>query len=53
MQNLGFDNPSGNGVIAVMSEALHWKDPATYPDSGRWMLGGREPWTDIDEYEIR
>ncbi|KAK0501702.1 hypothetical protein EDD18DRAFT_1431713 [Armillaria luteobubalina] len=49
VQNLGFDDPSGNGVIAVMSEALHWKDPATYPDSGRWMLGGRESWTDIDE----
>ncbi|KAK0202420.1 beta-lactamase-like protein [Desarmillaria ectypa] len=53
VQNLGFDDPSGNGVITVMSEALHWKDPPTYPDSGRWMLGGREPWTDIDEYEMQ
>ncbi|KAK0492994.1 hypothetical protein EDD18DRAFT_1357406 [Armillaria luteobubalina] len=25
------------------------QDPATYTDSGRWILRGREPWTDIDE----
>ncbi|KAG7445158.1 uncharacterized protein BT62DRAFT_951536 [Guyanagaster necrorhizus] len=49
VQNLGFDHPSGNGVIGVMSEALHWRGTTTYPDSGRWTLGGREPWTDIDE----
>ncbi|KAF8901546.1 hypothetical protein CPB85DRAFT_1323393 [Mucidula mucida] len=48
VQNMGLDDPSGNGVIQVMSEALHWKKPEAYAEYGRWRLGGHEPWTEIN-----
>lgn len=46
LQDLGLDDPSGNGVIMIMSEALHWKQSGAYQTSGMWQIGGNEPWTD-------
>ncbi|KAL0960609.1 hypothetical protein HGRIS_005641 [Hohenbuehelia grisea] len=43
----GSPSPPGR-VVTVMSEALHWKRPDTYPSAGMWQLGGNEPWTDIN-----
>ncbi|KAJ2930031.1 hypothetical protein H1R20_g7064, partial [Candolleomyces eurysporus] len=38
---------SGNGVIPIMSEALHFKRPGVYTHSGPWGIGGNEPWLDV------
>jgi ribonuclease Z len=37
---------AGNGVIPVMSEALHWKRPGQYSTQGYWAVLGDEPWMD-------
>ncbi|KAH6915798.1 tRNA processing endoribonuclease [Coprinopsis sp. MPI-PUGE-AT-0042] len=37
---------AGNGVIPVMSEALHWKRPGQYATQGYWAVFGNEPWMD-------
>ncbi|RXW24848.1 hypothetical protein EST38_g1005 [Candolleomyces aberdarensis] len=39
---------SGNGVIPIMSEALHFKRPGVYTYSGPWGIGGTEPWLDVN-----
>jgi hypothetical protein len=49
IQDLGLDDPSGNGVIIIMSEALHWKQTGAYQTSGMWQIGGDEPWTDYQQ----
>jgi len=43
------DDPSGNGVITIMSEALHWKKSGAYQTTGLWQIGGDEPWTDFQQ----
>ncbi|KAG6909380.1 hypothetical protein DXG01_000823 [Tephrocybe rancida] len=48
IQDLGLDDPSGNGVIPIMSESLHWKNTGVYQTYGMWQVGGSEPWTDIE-----
>ncbi|TFK39749.1 hypothetical protein BDQ12DRAFT_734488 [Crucibulum laeve] len=48
IQDLGLDDPSGNGVITIMSEALHWKKHSSYQTTGMWQVGGDEPWTEIN-----
>jgi ribonuclease Z len=51
--NLGLVNAqdaekAGPGdVVAIMTEALHWRKNATYPTSGMWAIGGDEDWTDM------
>jgi ribonuclease Z len=57
LQNLGIDKGHdvigngelnlGSGVLSVMSEALHWRQQATYQKSGMWQIGGTEPWLDL------
>ncbi|KAG6839604.1 hypothetical protein C0991_000997 [Blastosporella zonata] len=49
IQDLGLDDPSGNGVIPIMSESLHWKNTGVYQTYGMWQVGGNEPWTDIEK----
>ncbi|KAF9269308.1 hypothetical protein L218DRAFT_969838 [Marasmius fiardii PR-910] len=49
LQDLGiFDDPSKNGVVTVVSPALHWRQIPSYPTSGIWQVGGDEPWLDIE-----
>ncbi|KAG6818817.1 hypothetical protein H0H93_001378 [Arthromyces matolae] len=52
IQDLGLDDPSGNGIVTVMSEALHWKSQGQYMTYGQWQVGGSEPWTDIRLSEL-
>ncbi|KAK1230906.1 hypothetical protein PQX77_005984 [Marasmius sp. AFHP31] len=48
LQDLGiFDDPSKNGVVTILSPALHWRN-MPYPKSGMWQIGGEEPWLDIE-----
>ncbi|KAH0583074.1 hypothetical protein H2248_010964 [Termitomyces sp. 'cryptogamus'] len=48
IQNLGLDDPSGNGVIPILSESIHWKNAGVYQTHGMWQIGGSEPWTDVN-----
>jgi hypothetical protein len=50
IEDLGIDDPSGNGVISIMSESLFWKKHTEYQKFGRWAVLGSEPWLDFDEY---
>ena len=48
LQDMGLnDDPSLNGVVSVLSEAVHWRQASAYPTSGRWMVGGDEAWLDM------
>ncbi|RDB18569.1 Ribonuclease Z, mitochondrial [Hypsizygus marmoreus] len=47
MQDLGLNDPSGNGVIPIMSESLHWRKTGAYQTGGMWQVGGDEPWLDF------
>lgn len=48
-----FMNPdSGNGVIPIMSEALHYKRPGVYTNLGMWGIGGNEPWLDAQRFVV-
>ncbi|KAF9466199.1 beta-lactamase-like protein [Collybia nuda] len=49
LQDLGLDDPSGNGVITVMAESLHFRQLGVYQTSGMWQIGGEEPWTDFEQ----
>ena len=43
---------SGNGVIPIMSEALHYKHPGAYTYLGPWGIGGTEPWSDVERCDF-
>ncbi|KAI4525783.1 Metallo-hydrolase/oxidoreductase [Schizophyllum commune Loenen D] len=47
LQDLGIDDPAGNGVYGMLSEGLHWRNTGSYHINGRYTLGGSEEWTDI------
>ena len=47
MQNLGLDDSSGNGVIPILSESLHYAARGKYTGQGIWSVGGDEPWVDF------
>lgn len=38
---------SGNGVIPVLSESLHFRRPGQYAERGYWVVRGDAPYTDI------
>ncbi|KAJ6605846.1 hypothetical protein B0H10DRAFT_2076138 [Mycena sp. CBHHK59/15] len=48
IEDLGLDDPSGNGVITVISDALHIKRSGEYLNQGMWRIEGAEPWTDYE-----
>ncbi|GLB41597.1 putative tRNase Z endonuclease [Lyophyllum shimeji] len=48
LQDLGLDDPSGNGVVPIMAESLHWREGGGYQTHGMWQVGGTEPWTDFE-----
>ncbi|KAF8166655.1 hypothetical protein K438DRAFT_1857115 [Mycena galopus ATCC 62051] len=47
IEDLGLDDPSGSGVVTVMSDALHFKKSGDYLYHGMWIIEGAEPWTDF------
>ncbi|KAJ7089838.1 hypothetical protein B0H15DRAFT_273688 [Mycena belliarum] len=48
IEDLGLDDPSGNGVVTVISDALHVKRSGEYLHHGMWRIEGAEPWTDYE-----
>ncbi|PPQ65164.1 hypothetical protein CVT24_011027 [Panaeolus cyanescens] len=48
VQDIGLNDPSGNGVISVLSDALHYQRSGRYMSSGLWQVGGTEEWLDYD-----
>ncbi|KAJ7272678.1 hypothetical protein B0H12DRAFT_1043818 [Mycena haematopus] len=47
IEDLGLDDSSGNGVVTVISDALHIKKSGDYLYHGMWRIEGTEPWTDF------
>lgn len=45
VQDLGLNDPSGNGIIPVLSESMHYNTDA-YITTGMWQIGGDEAWLD-------
>ncbi|KAJ7035559.1 hypothetical protein C8F04DRAFT_1037200 [Mycena alexandri] len=48
IEDLGLDDPAGNGVVTIMSDALHFKRSGEYVYQGMWRIEGAEPWTDYE-----
>ncbi|KAJ7173690.1 hypothetical protein C8R46DRAFT_1083687 [Mycena filopes] len=48
IEDLGLDDPSGNGVVTIMSDALHIKRSGEYVYHGMWRIEGAERWTDYE-----
>ncbi|KIK63188.1 hypothetical protein GYMLUDRAFT_197664 [Collybiopsis luxurians FD-317 M1] len=49
LEDLGLsDDPDKNGVVTILSPALHWKRTDTYFTSGIWAIGGEEDWLDME-----
>jgi ribonuclease Z len=48
IEDLGLDDPSGSGVVTVISDALHIKRSGEYLHHGMWRIEGSEPWTDYE-----
>ncbi|KAH9479322.1 tRNAse Z TRZ4, mitochondrial [Psilocybe cubensis] len=46
VQDIGLDDPSGNGVVPVLSESVHYNSRNGYTGQGIWHIGGDEPWLD-------
>ncbi|KAJ7780273.1 hypothetical protein DFH07DRAFT_794449 [Mycena maculata] len=46
IEDLGLDDP--NGVVTVISDALHVKRTGEYLNHGMWRIEGAEPWTDYE-----
>ncbi|KAJ6581024.1 hypothetical protein B0H19DRAFT_1251287 [Mycena capillaripes] len=47
IEDLGLDAP--NGVVTVISDALHAKRSGEYLHHGMWRIEGSEPWTDHEQ----
>ncbi|KAF7317823.1 hypothetical protein MKEN_00870200 [Mycena kentingensis (nom. inval.)] len=48
IEDLGVTDPGPNGVITVISDALHYKKSGEYVSHGMWAIEGAEPWTDYE-----
>jgi hypothetical protein len=46
VQDLGLNDPSGNGIIPVLSESMHYRKSGAYITTGTWQIGGDEAWLD-------
>ncbi|KAJ7493248.1 hypothetical protein B0H11DRAFT_2394589 [Mycena galericulata] len=46
IEDLGLNDP--NGVVTVISDALHVKRTGEYLNHGMWRIEGAEPWTDYE-----
>ena len=49
VQDIGIDDPSGNGIVHVLSESIHYKALGEYVTSGMWMIGGDEEWLEYSK----
>ncbi|KAF5375625.1 hypothetical protein D9757_008524 [Collybiopsis confluens] len=48
LEDLGLsDDSDTNGVVTVLSPALHWRQLESYCTTGLWAIGGTEDWLDI------
>jgi ribonuclease Z len=52
VQDLGLNDPSGNGIIPVLSESMHYRKTGAYITTGTWQIGGDEAWLDYQTYAI-
>jgi hypothetical protein len=50
--DLGLNDPSGNGVVQIQSEAVHYRR-TEYATGGMWQVGGNEPWVDREVYVVK
>ncbi|KAJ7282084.1 hypothetical protein C8J57DRAFT_1056630, partial [Mycena rebaudengoi] len=46
IEDLGFDDPSGNGVVTVICDALHRS--GEYSTTGIWKIEGNQPWAEYN-----
>ncbi|KAF8830365.1 hypothetical protein HHX47_DHR2000395 [Lentinula edodes] len=46
IEGVDVDRGKGNGVITVLSPALHWNYSQVYTPQGMWSVGGTEEWLD-------
>ncbi|KAF9478239.1 hypothetical protein BDN70DRAFT_58947 [Pholiota conissans] len=49
VQDVGVDDPSGNGVVHVLSESLHFHQLGSYVTQGMWQIGGDEDWLEYNK----
>ncbi|KAJ3891424.1 hypothetical protein GG344DRAFT_47464 [Lentinula edodes] len=47
IEGVDVDRGKGNGVITVLSPALHWNYSQVYTPQGMWGVGGTEEWLDL------
>lgn len=47
VEDIGLNDPSGNGVVPVLSESMHYTARTKYTGEGIWHIGGDEPWLDF------
>ncbi|KAF7309493.1 hypothetical protein MIND_00320100 [Mycena indigotica] len=48
IEDLAVGDGSPNGVVTVISDALHYKQSGEYVTHGMWAIEGAEPWTDYE-----
>ncbi|KIY46216.1 hypothetical protein FISHEDRAFT_48033 [Fistulina hepatica ATCC 64428] len=54
LEDLGFtENYKTNGVLTVMSEALHYSNLGHFAESGMWQVGGDEEWIGAESSVLR
>lgn len=46
IQDIGLNDPSGNGVVPILSESMHYASRTRYTGEGVWHIGGDEAWLD-------
>ncbi|KAJ7460806.1 hypothetical protein FB451DRAFT_1045064 [Mycena latifolia] len=49
IEDLGLDDSSANGVVTVISDALHIKQSGGYLYHGMWRIEGAEAWADYEK----
>jgi ribonuclease Z len=47
LEDLGLNPLQSNGVVTVISDALHWKGRNAYHSHGVWAVTGSESWLDL------
>ncbi|KAJ3858973.1 hypothetical protein EV359DRAFT_51550 [Lentinula novae-zelandiae] len=46
IEGVDVDRGKGNGVVTILSPALHWNYSQVYTPQGMWGVGGTEEWLD-------
>lgn len=50
IEGVDVDRGKGNGVVTILSPALHWNYSQVYTPQGMWGVGGTEEWLDSKTY---